>query len=77
MKKNKLQLNGFVKFSKQETAVFKLLITEHKAHEISKLLGIEQKTVGTYKLRLLKKSKTKTIIGLYKFNLEHKIVSLD
>lgn len=67
----------FRKFSKQETKVFKLFLQEHKAEEIAKIMGLNEKTIGTYKNRLLMKTKTKTIIGLYKFNLTHNIVSLD
>lgn len=64
----------FKKLSKRELQVFELLITEHKGHEISKILGIDEKTVSTYKARILEKTKNKTIIGLYLFNLEHKLV---
>ena len=64
----------FKKFSKQEFKVFELLITEHKSNEISKIMGLNQKTIGTYKTRLLDKSKSKTIIGLYLFNQKYNIV---
>jgi DNA-binding CsgD family transcriptional regulator len=64
----------FKKFSKQETKVFALLITEHKGSEIAKIMGLDEKTICTYKLRLLKKTETKTIIGLYLFNQKYKLV---
>ncbi len=67
----------FKKFSKQELKVFELLITEHKSNEIAKILGLNQKTIGTYKTRLLDKSKTKTIIGLYLFNQKYNIVEVE
>ena len=73
---SKLQPNGFKKFSKQETKVFAMLIQEYKGHEIAKALNLNEKTVGTYKLRLLEKSKSKTIIGLYLFNQKHNIVPM-
>lgn len=72
--KKKLEPNGFNKFSKQELKVFELLITEHKNSEIAEIMGLSEKTIGTYKLRLLSKSKSKTIIGLYLFNQTHKII---
>lgn len=66
----------FKKFSKQETKVFKGLLQEKKAHEIAEEMDLDEKTISTYKLRLLRKTGAKTIIGLYVFNLEHKIVDL-
>lgn len=69
--------NKFKKLSKQETIVLKLLLNEYKNHEVAKMLNLDEKTIGTYKLRLLKKTNSKTIIGLYKWNLEHKVVDLE
>ena len=51
-----------------------MLITEHKGEEIAKIMGLNEKTISTYKLRLLKKTKSKTIIGLYLFNQKHQII---
>ena len=65
-----------VKFTKREKQVLKGLIEEKKNHEIAKELNINEKTVGTYKLRLLEKTKAKTIIGLYNYNLQHNVVKL-
>jgi DNA-binding NarL/FixJ family response regulator len=67
----------FKKLSKRETQVLKMLLEEKKACQISRELHLDQKTIGTYKLRLLNKTNSKTIIGLYKFNLEHKVVVLE
>lgn len=66
----------FKKFSKQETKVFTALLQEKKSHEIAEEMSLDQKTVSTYKLSLLKKTGAKTIIGLYLFNQEHNIVTL-
>lgn len=68
--------SGHKRFSKQETKVFTLLIQEYKANEIAEMLELNEKTVCTYKLRLLKKTGSKTIIGLYLFNLKYKIVEI-
>ena len=65
-----------VKFTKREKQVLKGLVEEKKNHEIAKELNINEKTVGTYKLRLLEKTKAKTIIGLYNYNLQHNVVKL-
>jgi DNA-binding NarL/FixJ family response regulator len=73
---SKLNADGYKKFSKQETVVFKLLLQEVKSSEIAKKMKLDEKTVSTYKLRLLQKTGAKTIIGLYLFNEKYKIVEL-
>ena len=65
----KLQIGEFKRFSRRETTIFKMLITEHRSEEIAKALNLSEKTIGTYKFRLLAKTKSKTIIGLYLFSL--------
>jgi DNA-binding NarL/FixJ family response regulator len=74
---SKLNADGYKKFSKQETVVFKLLLQEVKSSEIAKKMKLDEKTVSTYKLRLLQKTGAKTIIGLYLFNEKYKIVELE
>ena len=63
--------------SKREKQVLEMLLSEKKGHEIAKELGLDDKTVGTYKLRLLKKTGAKTIIGLYLWNTVNKLVEID
>ena len=75
--KTKKRVSGFKKISKRELEVLKLLLEECKNNEIAKKLNISEKTVGTFKVRLLEKTNSKTIIGLYKFNLQHKLVVLE
>jgi DNA-binding CsgD family transcriptional regulator len=45
------------KFSKQETAVFKLLLEENKASEIAKIMRLDEKTIGTYKATAASKNR--------------------
>lgn len=66
---SKLRIDGLRRFSKQESQVFNLLIAEYRNEEIADIMGIHQKTVGVYKLRLLSKTGSKSIIGLYLFSL--------
>lgn len=63
-----------VRISRQEKRTLGLLIAEFKNIEIAQLLSIDEKTVCTYKLRLLNKLNCKTVIGLYLKNLKEKIV---
>jgi len=64
-------------FSKRELQVFKLLITENLSREIAIDLKLNEKTIGTYKMRILKKAGCKTIIGLYRYNIIHKLFEID
>lgn len=68
---------GKTRLSKQEKKVLELIVTEHKNEEIAKKLGLNEKTVSTYKLRLLTKLECKTNIGLYLFNQKFKLVGFD
>jgi DNA-binding NarL/FixJ family response regulator len=74
MKKIAVKTKKVVKLSAQEEKVLRLLLMEFKGHEIARIMELDERTIGTYKLRLLKKTESKTIIGLYKYNLKHKIV---
>jgi DNA-binding CsgD family transcriptional regulator len=66
-----------IRISGREKQILRLLINEKKGHEISKHLGISEKTVGTYKLRLLEKIGAKTVIGLYLWNQVNKFVDVE
>mgnify|MGYP006381958245 CR=1 FL=1 len=66
---SKLIVDGIRVLSRQESKVFRLLVTEHKSEEIAKIMGLDEKTVCTYKLRILTKFGCKTNIGLYIFSL--------
>jgi DNA-binding CsgD family transcriptional regulator len=63
--------------SGREKQVLRMLLSEKKGHEISKELGIDEKTVCTYKLRLFKKTTAKTIVGLFLWNKLHKLVEVE
>ena len=63
--------------SKQELIVFSLLIREYKGNEIAKKLNLDEKTIGTYKTRIQIKLGLKTIIGMYVYNVKHKISLTD
>ena len=68
---------GKTRLSKQEKKVLELIVKEYKNGEIAKELGLDEKTVSTYKLRLLTKLECKTSIGLYAFNQKYKLVGFD
>ncbi len=66
----KVNRHGFipeVKMSKRETEVLKLLVSGKNNKEISELLEISDKTVSTYKLRLMRKLKAKSVVDLLRY----------
>jgi len=66
----KFNRHGFVpavKMSKRETQVLKLLVGGHSNKQISEELSISDKTVSTYKLRLMRKLNAKSIVDLVKY----------
>lgn len=66
-----------VRISKRERQVLKMLLDECLNHEVADVLGLNEKTISTYKLRLLKKTKCKTIVGLYRWNELYKLVEVE
>ena len=66
----KFNRHGFVpavKMSKRETQVLKLLVSGRSNKEISEELEISDKTVSTYKLRLMRKLKAKNVVDLVRY----------
>lgn len=62
--------HGFVpavKMSKRETQVLKLLVGGHSNKQISEELDISDKTVSTYKLRLMRKLNAKSVVDLVRY----------
>lgn len=56
-----------VKLSKRESEVLSLLAAGKSNKEVAEELNISDKTVSTYKLRLLKKLKAKSLVDLVNF----------
>jgi DNA-binding CsgD family transcriptional regulator len=52
------------KLSNREVEVLRLLSNGKKNSEISKILGLNEKTISTYKLRLLKKLNVSNLVDL-------------
>lgn len=70
-KKNKKGAISTVKLSKRESEVLKLISSGKSNKEISQDLEISDKTVSTYKLRLLKKLGAKNVVDLINFGQKH------
>jgi DNA-binding NarL/FixJ family response regulator len=52
------------KLSNREVEVLRFLSNGKKNSEISKILGLNEKTISTYKLRLLKKLNVSNLVDL-------------
>ena len=66
----KFNRHGFVpqvKMSKRETQVLKMLVAGYGNKQIAEQLNISDKTVSTYKLRLMRKLKAKSVVDLVKY----------
>jgi DNA-binding NarL/FixJ family response regulator len=67
----KFNRHGFVpqiKMSKRETQVMKMLVAGYANKKIAEELSISDKTVSTYKLRLMRKLKAKSVVDLVRYS---------
>lgn len=62
------------KLTPREKEILKLVCLEYSTPEIAEKLYISPYTVDTHRKNILKKAHTKTIVGLIKFAMDHKIV---
>ncbi len=63
------------KLSDREFKVFILIVEGNGINEIADKLFISNKTVSTYKTRLLEKMKMKSVAALTKYAIHHKLIS--
>ena len=63
-----------VPFTKRETEIFKLILDEHTSQEIADQLGISARTVETHRKNIIKKSGTKSLVGLVKYGFRKKMI---
>ncbi len=61
---------SFGKLSKREIEVLRLIVKGYRNVEISQALKIHQKTVNTYKSRLMKKLDVENLVNLYQHALQ-------
>ena len=63
-----------ISLTKREIQILKLFAMEYTGEEVAKELFISKNTVETHRKNLLRKTKSKSTIGLVKFALKHKIL---
>ena len=66
--------NTFGKLSKREIEVLRLIVKGYRNIEISTELDIHQKTVNTYKSRLMNKLEVKNLVNLYQHALNLELI---
>lgn len=59
-----------------QTQVLKLICREYSSHEIGVKLGINVRTVETYRQMLYEKIKAKNSIGLFKYALKNNLYTV-
>ncbi len=75
-KKEDIPSNG-TKLSERESEILKLFAEGKTSREISELLFISIKTVGTHKQHILEKLELKSITDIVKYALKNGIISLE
>ncbi|MFN8268442.1 MAG: response regulator transcription factor [Chitinophagales bacterium] len=62
------------KFTERELEILKLIVQEYNNAEIADKLFISERTVETHRKNMIRKFNTKTIVGLIKYALDHKLI---
>lgn len=63
-----------VHLTAREIEIIKLIEAEKSNREMAAILFLSERTVETHRKNILRKTKTKNIIGLIKYAYEHKII---
>ncbi len=63
-----------INLSDREIEILKLISLEHNNAEIADLLFISERTVETHRKNMMRKTNSKTMIGLLRTALEHKLI---
>jgi two-component system nitrate/nitrite response regulator NarL len=63
-----------VKLTERELEILKLIVQELNNAEIADKLFISERTVETHRKNMIRKFNTKTIVGLIKYAMDHKLI---
>lgn len=63
-----------INLSDREIEILKLISLEHNNAEIADLLFISERTVETHRKNMMRKTNSKTMIGLLRTAMEHKLI---
>jgi len=63
-----------IHFTEREKEIVQLIAKEYSNAKIAETLFISERTVETHRKNIFRKANTKTVIGLIKFAIEHKLI---
>lgn len=66
--------NEHAKLTERELEILKLIVQELNNAEIADKLFISERTVETHRKNMIRKFNTKTIVGLIKYAMDHKLI---
>jgi DNA-binding CsgD family transcriptional regulator len=61
-----------IEFNPTEIRIIKLICRQLSAKEIADKLGLSFRTVEEYRMRIMKKTKSKNVVGIALFAVKHK-----
>ena len=74
--KKKLKDESQQLLTQREIEIVKLLLNEKTNQEIADELFISKRTVDTHRTNIMEKTKVKSLVGLFKYALEHDLIAL-
>ncbi|MDF2438306.1 MAG: degU 1 [Bacteroidota bacterium] len=63
-----------IHLTEREREIIQLIAKEYSNAQISEALFISERTVETHRKNIFRKANTKTVVGLIKFAMEHKLI---
>jgi DNA-binding CsgD family transcriptional regulator len=63
-------------FDKRDLHIIRLICREYSTGEIAEATGVSYKRVESLRSELLKKTKSKNVVGIVKYAIKHKIFPL-
>jgi len=65
------------RFSVNELETIRMICRQHTSKEIAKKLGLSQRTIEDIREKILKKTNSKSFVGIVLFAVRNKLVVLD
>jgi two-component system nitrate/nitrite response regulator NarL len=75
-RQRKMDLEPEAKLTQREIEIVKLIALEYSNEKIAEKLFISERTVETHRKNIFRKTKTKGVVGLVRWAVEHNIVKL-
>lgn len=72
----KTQTTNKVRLSQRESEVLQLIIQEHTSKEIAEKLFISKQTIDSHRISIMKKTSSKSVVGLIKFAIKEGLLKI-